>query len=113
MKHPLWSSHLELKFVSLYSPSEWRETDDDGNRYWNTEFGFTIDFSGLDEDPVPNLDIEGCVAIDFAGFVIIPENLFPKPGTAEEAADLLSLYVKLDNSFSCTDENWRYVFNRR
>ncbi|MGI9508700.1 MAG: hypothetical protein ACR2QJ_05045, partial [Geminicoccaceae bacterium] len=62
---------------------------------------------------VPNLTIEGSVAIDFAGFIVVPENLAPKPGTAEEARGLLSQHVKLDNSFSCTDETRRYVFIRR
>lgn len=102
-------------YLAEHWPSdEWQLSIEpaDGNKFWNAEFGFVIDFAGLDDDPVPNFNIEGSIAIDFAGFVVIPENLSPKPGTAEEAADLLSHYVQLDNSFSCTDETWRYVFNR-
>ncbi len=106
--------------ASFYLAEHWQSDEwqlnvesANGNRSWKADFAFLVDFAGLDDDPVPNLKIKGSVAIGFAGFIVIPENLSPKPGTVEEAAELLSQYVTLDSSFSCTDETWRYVFNRR
>lgn len=104
--------------ASFYLAEHWPSDDwqlriepTTGNKLWNAEFGFIIDFAGLDDDPVPNLNVAGSAAIGFAGFIVVPENLFPKPGTAEEAASLLAQYVELDNSYQCIDETWRYLFS--
>ncbi|MGI9387911.1 MAG: hypothetical protein ACR2OX_10820 [Methyloligellaceae bacterium] len=77
---------------------------------WILEFDLLIDFAGLDDDPVPDLQIRGSTSIDFEGIVVIPDNLDPKPKSEQEAAALVAQYIKLDERYSCKDEGWRFVF---
>jgi hypothetical protein len=72
------------------------------------DFDVRLDFPGLDDDPVPGLHLTGRSSLKFDGFIIVPDNLSPKPASVAEAGTLLRQYF--DAPCVAADENWRYVF---
>lgn len=84
-----------------------------GQSKWNLDFDLQVDFAGLDDDPVPDLRVKGFISMDFNGFIVLPNNLSPKPTCEQQAAQLLAQYVDLSDGYTCTDEGWRYIFQLR
>lgn len=72
------------------------------------DFDVSLDFPGLDKDPVPGLHLAGTAELAFDGLIVVPDNLTPQPSSVDEATVLLSEYF--DGPLVGTDEGWRYTF---
>jgi hypothetical protein len=68
-----------------------------------------VTVSGFDElDGQSVFSIEG--EADFTGLVLVPDNLFPKPSTEQEAADELAKFIDTSNLLPPQWDRFRYVF---
>jgi hypothetical protein len=72
------------------------------------DYDARLDFPGLARDPVLGLHFTGRVSLNFDGFIVVPENLFPKPATVDEATVLLRQHF--DAPCLAVQEAWRCVF---
>jgi hypothetical protein len=73
----------------------------------------TANIEGLHGEIYPNTTISAHAKIPFVGIYVLPDNLFPKPGTAEEATTLLAQYFDISELETPEWERFRFTFRPR
>ena len=113
--HPIAPDSSPLGEASLYLAEHHPIERWSGRISWDAsasqcvfDYDVRFDFPGLDGDPVPGLRLTGRAPLQFDGFIIVPDNLAPKPASVEEAGGLLAEFF--DAPGVAVDEGWRYVF---
>lgn len=74
----------------------------------------TVDFHGyVGDDRNPEMPVAAEFDIPFTGLIIVPENLFPKPSTVEEAKEVARGFVDIDRYERPERDRHRYVLRPR
>ena len=68
-----------------------------------------VDFAGfVGTDSSPAMAVRGRAAVPYAGVIVVPENLFPKPNTPADVTSAVSAY--LDTSLYAAPERAGHAF---
>lgn len=81
----------------------------EASKCWNLEYDLTIDFWTLDEDGPTELQLQGVTDLKFGGFNIVKDNFTPKVIAQNDAFDLLSQHIAIDEEWNCYDEGFKFV----
>lgn len=69
-----------------------------------------VDFLGYDDgDADPALYVAGVADVSYSGLIIVPGNLFPKPGTVDDVLAVAGDFVNLDSYGPPHFQGFRYV----
>ena len=62
-------------------------------------FSARFDFPGFDDDPCPDIEITGTTKLGCSYISVLRDNFFPKPGTVDDARDMIVPFFPDMNRF--------------
>ena len=76
---------------------------------------FEVDFAAIadvdDGSGLRRFEVSGRCDVKFIGIIVVPDNLDPKPETAEAAATTVAHFLALDDLDEPRSEQWRFVLD--
>jgi hypothetical protein len=100
------SAHHDVKLTRLDIA---HERDD----LFRVHIGGTFDLEGYDELDGANIPIDTSGSVRFKGLIVMPDNLFPKPGDAAGAAAVAREFLDLENLGEPAWDGSRFLFEPR